>query len=133
LSKSTNIYKSEKQFGYLLSFFLLALGSYICFLKNSSIGVTVLVLSFLTFLLALLRPSNLTFYTTAWIKFGTLIGKVFSPIILGFLYFGIFTPVSVFFKALGRDELNLKKSEVQSYWIKRDSTQIKADSFKNQF
>ena len=133
MSKSTNIYKSEKQFGYLLSFFLSALGSYIYFLKNSSIGVAVLVLSFLTLLLALLRPSSLTFYTTAWIKFGTLIGKVFSPIILGFLYFGIFTPVSVFFKALGRDELNLKKSEVQSYWIKLDSTEIKADSFKNQF
>ena len=65
-------------------------------------------------------------------KFGILLGKFISPIVLGTIFFFMFTPVAVIMRLVGRDELRLRLNFQNSYWIKRKSSINKA-SFKRQF
>lgn len=46
------------------------------------------------------------------------IGFVVSHLALGLLYYGIFTPLAVFFRLKGRDELRRKlEPATESYWV----------------
>ena len=67
-----------------------------------------------------------------WMRFGILLNMIISPIILGIIFFGLFTPIAIVLKLSGRDELRLKFKKKQSYWISR-SELIKPESFKQQF
>jgi hypothetical protein len=48
------------------------------------------------------------------------IGWLMSRIILAIVYYGVFTPVAMVFRLIGRDELRLNKPKLESYWIARD-------------
>ena len=67
-----------------------------------------------------------------WFKFGVFLGKIVNPVVMGLIFFGIFTPIAVFMRFFRRDELRIKMNEKSSYWILRKEM-IKSDSFKNQF
>ena len=75
----------------------------------------------------LLLPCN-----KLWMHFGLLLGIIISPIVLGVIFFGLFTPIATLLRLWGRDELKLKLSRKASHWISR-SEPIKSDSFNNQF
>jgi hypothetical protein len=77
----------------------------------------------------LLRPLNLI-----WLKFGLLLHKVVNPVIMGLLFFAVFTPMGVAMRAIGVDLLRLKrKHATETYWISRRSEAIQDSSMKNQF
>ena len=42
-----------------------------------------------------------------WMKFGILLGMIVNPIIMGIIFFGIFTPIAIVMRLFGRDELRL--------------------------
>jgi hypothetical protein len=44
------------------------------------------------------------------------IGWVLSKVLLSVLYFGLFTPVAVLFRLIGRDVLRLNRPECATYW-----------------
>ena len=67
-----------------------------------------------------------------WMYFGILLGMIVSPIVLGIVFFGLFTPIAMFMRLSGRDELRLKLTQKASHWISR-SEPIKSESFKHQF
>ena len=73
----------------------------------------------------ILTPLNKT-----WFKFGILLGSLVSPIVMGIVFFAIVTPTSIIMRVLGKDLLNLKKSNKNSYWIERSKIVSK---MKNQF
>jgi hypothetical protein len=75
----------------------------------------------------ILRPLNLI-----WMSLGLVLGTFISPIVMGIIFFFIFTPISILMRLIGRDELNLRFKKKQSYWIKRTSMDQNS-SFKNQF
>jgi hypothetical protein len=77
----------------------------------------------------LLRPLNLI-----WLKFGLLLHKVVNPVIMGLLFFVVFTPMGVAMRAIGVDLLRLKrKPATETYWISRRDEAIQDSSMKNQF
>ena len=65
-------------------------------------------------------------------RFGLLLGIIVSPIVLGIIFFGLFTPIAMLMRMSGRDELRLKSVQKTSHWIKRGEP-IKSGSFKHQF
>ena len=67
-----------------------------------------------------------------WMKFGILLGMIVSPIIMGIIYFVIFTPIAIIMRLSGRDELRLRLKKQKTHWINRKILNI-VDSFKNQF
>ena len=65
-------------------------------------------------------------------SFGQILGLVISPIVMGSIFFGLITPISIVTRIFGRDELKLEKSGQSSYWIMRES-KSNLSSFKKQF
>ena len=63
---------------------------------------------------------------------GFIIGRVVSPIVLGIIFFLVFSPIAIIMRLFGRDELNLKSKNADTFWKNR-SDKIKPESFKNQF
>ncbi|MDA9816626.1 hypothetical protein N9C42_00560 [Alphaproteobacteria bacterium] len=57
---------------------------------------------------------------------------IINPIILGIIFFGLFTPTGLIIRLFKRDELNLRFVNKSSYWKLRND-KLKIDSFKNQF
>lgn len=48
------------------------------------------------------------------------LGLVLSTIVLGIIYYGLFTPVAFFFRLRGRDKLNRRLDpDARTYWVKR--------------
>ena len=67
-----------------------------------------------------------------WMRFGLLLGMIVSPIVLGVVFFVVFTPIAFIMRLSGRDQLRLQFRERQSHWIKQDAS-VLTGSFKNQF
>ena len=65
-------------------------------------------------------------------KFGILLGMIVSPIIMGIIFFGIFTPIAILMRFSGRDELRLRFKKQKTHWINRKTLTV-IDSFKKQF
>lgn len=123
---------SNRKFGFFFTFLFAVLAVYF-YVKNSWIevylfGALALIFLCLTVVKAnLLQPLN-----KLWMNLGLFLGKIFSPIILGFIFFGLFTPAAFFMRLIGRDELQLKLCSKGSYWKSRIE-QIQPSSFKRQF
>ncbi|MDA9964321.1 SxtJ family membrane protein [Gammaproteobacteria bacterium] len=123
----------DKKFGYFFSLIFIALSSYF-FLKNSNllsyifISLAIIFLIFAIFKSEVLHPLNIL-----WMRFGLLIGKIVSPLVLGFIFFGIFTPISIFMRIIGRDELRLKVIRRNSFWKKRGDNETRLKTFFDQF
>jgi Saxitoxin biosynthesis operon protein SxtJ len=85
-------------------------------------------------LIALLKPVLLTTPNRLWTQLGVLLGRVVSPIALGILFYGVFTPVAFILRFTGQDPLRRKLNrDADSYWIVRDPPGPPPDSMTNQF
>ena len=60
-------------------------------------------------------------------------GLIISPVVLGLIYFGMFTPLAVVLRLKGRDELRLKNKNLKSNWIVREPLGPSPESFKDQY
>ena len=63
-------------------------------------------------------------------KFGLLLGKVVSPVVMAVIYFGVVTPTGLIMRILGKDILKLKKNNYNSYWEEKDNSN---NNMNNQF
>jgi hypothetical protein len=123
---------SNKKFGFFFTLvFAITTGyfyTYASFTWAYVFAATVVVFFAVTVVKAdLLLPLN-----KLWMRFGLLLGMIVSPIVLGLIFFGLFTPIAFLMRLNGRDELRIKFKHKTSHWISRDEP-IKAKSFKQQF
>lgn len=107
-------------FGSLFFILFLILGLYP--LKSDGIlRIWSLVLSLVFLFITIIRPNLFTSLNILWIKFGILIGKIISPIVMGIIFFLVVLPISMFFKILNKDIMSLKiEKKKSSYWKDRD-------------
>ena len=127
------ILPSNKKFGYFFTFVFLVAAIF-CYTKTFHILGSILILSATVILLATLIKAEILFpFNKLWMQLGVFLGMIVSPIILGIIFFLIFTPIGFAMRLFGRDELRLRfKKNASSFWISRDSISLN-DSFKNQF
>ena len=123
---------SNKKFGFFFTLiFAIATGYF--YLNGSLTWVYVFGAAASSFfVVTIIKANTLLPLNKLWMKFGLLLGMIVSPIILGIIFFGLFTPIAFFMRLSGRDELHLKFKHKTSHWKSR-SEPILADSFKNQF
>ncbi len=120
---------SNKSFGIVFFIVFLIVSIYPLFF-DGNLRIWSLIVSLLFLILGLVNSRILTPLNRLWFKFGMLLGKIISPIIMGLVFFIVVTPTGLIMRALKKDLLNLKKKDSQSYWVKRD----KFDSdMRNQF
>jgi hypothetical protein len=83
---------------------------------------------------AMAAPSLLAPLNRLWLKFGLLLHKVMSPLILGLLFYTVVTPIGLLMRATGKDILRLKREAgAKSYWIERTPPGPAPETMKNQF
>ncbi len=123
---------SNKKFGYFFSFIFLLVSIYFLYVKNHSIGYIFLILMIIFFITTLTNAKLLLPFNKLWMNFGLLLGKIISPIVLGLIFFILFTTYAIIMRIMGRDELNLKKSRSQSYW-KHQNKHSNHTNFKQQY
>ena len=86
-------------------------------------------MSLIFLIITIVRPDLFTFLNKLWIKFGILLGKILSPIVMGLIFFVVVTPTGMLLRILQKDVMSLKRGD-SSYWIKREN---KLESMKKQF
>lgn len=124
---------SNRKFGLFFSAFSFILSIYFYFYSNFLLSYILITVGFLFFTVALIKSDLLLPLNNLWMWFGLLIGRIVSPIVLGVVYFGLFTPMSFIMRLIRRDELRLRVNNDGTKWISRENSSIKSASFKNQF
>ncbi len=123
---------SNRRFGIFFSAIFGLAAAYFYYTKITGWSYTFGFIGLAFFTVAIIKADALLPLNKLWMKFGVLLGIIISPIVLGIIFFGLFTPIAFFMLLTGRDELRLKFAKKASYWNSRIDT-IKSDSFKKQF
>jgi len=120
--------KNNIIFGLIFFVLFLIIGLYP--LKSEGIvRIWSIILSLVFLIITIIRPNLFVFLNRLWIQLGLLIGKIISPIIMGFVFFFVVTPVGLLVRILRKDVMGLKRGE-SSYWINRKD---KVQSMEKQF
>ena len=127
MSKKIKV-SSNKSFGVVFFIFFVVIAFY-PFIYNEEIRLWALITSLIFLILGLMNSSILTPLNLIWFKFGILLGKFVSPIVMAIVFFCVVTPTGLIMKLLNKDLLRLKKGKKKSYWIERKTK----SEMKNQF
>jgi len=124
---------SNKSFGlfFAIIFFLFAV--YSSFNLSRLFFIAAVSFSVFFFLTALFFDWVLLPLNKLWMKFGFLLGKIVSPLIMGVIFFILFVPIGLIMRLFGRDELRLKMNSSDTHWKSREDDGSGSDSFKYQF
>lgn len=68
-----------------------------------------------------------------WMKLAAGLGYVNSRILLGLMFYGIFTPYGFVSRFVGRDPLRRRGATGESYWTKRKNTRQAREQFERLF
>lgn len=123
---------SNRKFGFFFSIIFFIISTYLYHIRVDIFLVyTLYIISLSLFIITLVNADILGPLNKLWMGFGMLLGLIISPIIMGVIFFFIFTPLAVVLRIIGRDELILRLKDKSSYWIKRNNNY--SNSFRNQF
>ena len=123
---------SNRKLGFFFTFVFALAATYFYYSANVTWAYVFIVAALAFLLVTLIKSDGLLPLNKLWMRFGLLLGMIISPIVLGVIFFGLFTPIAILKRLSGRDELRLKLAQKASHWISREEP-IKSESFKHQF
>ena len=120
---------SNRSFG-IVFFVVFLLISIYPLINSENIKYWSLIISLIFLILGILDSRILSPLNKIWFKFGILLGRIISPLVMGVIFFFVVTPISLLMKLFKKDILNLKFNNNKSYWIEKAEPKSK---MKNQF
>ena len=120
---------TNRNFGIVFSVVFLIISLW-PLLSQNEIRIWSLTISGIFFILGIFNSKLLLPLNKIWFKFGMLLGNFIAPIVMGIVFFLVVTPTGLIMRLLGKDLLNLKKNNKNSYWIEKDNSN---SNLKNQF
>jgi hypothetical protein len=124
---------SNRSFGLVFGGFFAIVGL-LPLVTGGQIRYWALLVGAVFLVLGLAIPSVLAPLSRVWMKFGHLLHRIVSPIVLGIMFFLVVTPVGVLMRLLGKDPLRLKSDrEAKTYWIAREPPGPAPESLRDQF
>ena len=123
---------ANRNFGFFFSGMFFVIAGYFWHDGSTTVALLLITLSVLFLITTLINADLLFPLNLLWMRFGALLGLIVSPIVLGIIFFLMFTPIALAMRMFRRDELRLRFELKSSYWIKREAPS-QPDSFKNQF
>jgi hypothetical protein len=124
---------SDRSFGFVFAVVFLIIGLWPVLWARGprwwAIGVALVFA-----VVAVAAPRTLAPLNRWWMKFGLLLAAVVSPVALGILFYGVFTPVGLVMRLFGKDPLKLARDKAAAtYWVQRTPPGPRPDSMKQQF
>ena len=118
---------SNRSFGivFFIVFLLIALYP---LLNSKDVRIWSLIIALIFLVLGLFNSNILSPLNKIWFKFGIILGKIISPIIMGIIFFLVVTPIGLLMRVFRKDILNLKYRDVKSYWIEKTGPESKMKS-----
>ena len=120
---------SNRSFGIVFFIVFLIIAIY-PLTNGGELRLWFLIISIFFLFLGLINSKILNPLNKVWFKFGILLGKIISPLIMLILFFLIVTPIGLLMRILGKDLLKLNFEKKKSYWVKK--SELKSN-MKNQF
>ena len=120
---------SNRSFGFVFFVVFLLIALY-PLINNGEVKLWSLITSIIFLVLGLLNSKFLNPFNKLWFKFGIILGKIISPLIMGIIFFLVVTPTGLIMRLLRKDILSLKYNQNNSYWIEKKGPKSK---MKNQF
>ena len=128
MNKNTKL-PTNKNFGIIFSIVFLIIALF-PLINDESLRIWSLIVSTVFLFLGLINSKILTPLNKMWFKFGLILGRIVSPVIMGVIFFLVVTPTAFIMRLVGKDLLNLKFNKRKSYWIEKTDPKSK---MKNQF
>jgi hypothetical protein len=124
---------SERSFAFVFAAVFAIIGCW-PLLSGAALRLWSLLLAAAFLLAGLLAPALLAPLNRLWFRFGLLLGRIVSPVVMAFLFYATVLPTGLVMRLLGKDILRLKfDPRAASYWIAREPPGPAPDSFKQQF
>jgi len=120
---------TNRNFGMVFSIVFLIISLW-PLLSQNEIRIWSLTISGIFFILGIFNSKLLLPLNKIWFKFGMFLGNFIAPIVMGIVFFLVVTPTGLIMRLLGKDLLNLKNKNKNSYWIEKDNSN---SNLKNQF
>jgi hypothetical protein len=106
-----------RQFAGLWLLFFGFMAAWQAALERPMLAMALAVLAVTIGGLGLLRPQTVRPIFVGWMVLAFPIGWVLSRVLLALLFYGLFTPMGVVFKAIGRDPLRRRPQPARdTYW-----------------
>ena len=124
--------KDLKSFGVIIGIILSLFGLFLFykqidyFIYFVSVGLTFLSLG-------LIAPKILKPIYKVWMTFAVIIGWIMTRLILSVLFYSVITGIAILTRIIGKDFLNLKVNNRESYWNNRDSDYELNQDYEKQF
>ena len=124
---------SDRSFGLVMAAFFLLLGlaplRHHLPVRYWAFGLSLVFLAF-----ALIRPALLAPLNKAWMALGLLLSLFVTPVVIGLMFYLVFTPIGFLYRLLGRDPLRLSFAKNdKTYWIERRPPGPPPEEMLNQF
>ena len=130
LNKSKIQMSSNRNFGLVFFIVFLLLGFW-PLINGEEIQFWSVIISMIFLFLGIINSKLLTPLNLLWFRFGILLGSIFAPIVMMFVFFLVVTPIGFAMRIMGKDLLNKKRDKKkETYWINREKS---AGSMKRQF
>jgi hypothetical protein len=124
---------SNRSLGFVFTLALTVIGAW-PLLSGAPVRWWALLLAPLCLAVALAAPGLLTIPNRLWTRFGMLLHRVLSPVVLGVMFFVVVTPLGILMRALGKDSMRLRHDDgAESYWVTRDPPGPEPSSLDHQF
>jgi predicted membrane metal-binding protein len=113
---------SDRSFGMTFAGALALLSAWLLWRGHARwASTTAGTLAALFFVLGWVAPRVLRPLNALWMKIGVVMNAVVSPVVLGALYLGIFTPYALVMRLRGRDALRRSfDPAAPTYWLARN-------------
>ena len=129
-NKSKSKRGSNRSFG-LLFFLVFVIISFWPLLNEGPVRIWSIVIAIIFLFLGLLSSKLLTPLNILWYKFGSFLGSIVAPIIMGIIFYLVVTPTGLIMKIRNKNLLNMKfDNKKKSYWINRSKNKT---TMKQQF
>lgn len=124
---------SNRSFGVVFVVFFFLVGALIWW-KGGQFHPWLFGASGLVLWVTLTIPRVLTPFNRAWMTLAELLNRIVSPLVMGVIFFGLFTPMAIVMRMAGRDVMHRKFDKTAaSYWIRRDPPGPDPTGLPNQF
>jgi hypothetical protein len=122
-----------RKFGLTIGIFLLVIAGFLYWKQRPSFPYFAYIGGGFA-LAGLVVPILLKPIYKVWMSFAVIMGFIMTRVILTILYFGMFTPIALVTKFLGKDLLDERLNKnATTYWVKRPATTFDPKSAENMF